>query len=114
MMVGSSYVLAQSTEYVAPSYFQVVLLGLLALGAIGWLVAAVLGFARARAFGPAFKWFALSAVALVAYHLQFVIMVVAANSDSKLLLSIGAFFNLFVVVGAVCAIIGFARMTGPR
>jgi hypothetical protein len=113
-MIVSSLVLAQSTEYVAPSYFNVVLLGLLALGAIGWLVAAVLGFARARAFGPATRWFALSAVALLIYHLQFVLMVLAANSDRSLLLTIGAFFNLFVVVGAVCAIIGFARMTGPR
>ncbi|MDT4968640.1 MAG: hypothetical protein QOJ64_3377 [Acidobacteriota bacterium] len=113
-MIVSSLVLAQSTEFVAPSYFNVVLLGLLALGAIGWLVAAVLGFARARAFGPATRWFAFSAVALLIYHLQFVLMVLAANSDPSLLLKFGAFFDLFVVVGAVCAIIGFARMTGPR
>lgn len=113
-MVLASFMLAQSTQYFAPSYFNMVLLGLLALGAVGWLVAAVLGFARARAFGPATRWFAFAAVSLVIYHLQFVLMVLAANSNPDLLLSIGAFFNLFVVVGAVCAIIGFARLTDPR
>ncbi len=35
-----------------PTYFIPVFLGLFLLGAVAWLVAAVLGFARARAFGP--------------------------------------------------------------
>lgn len=114
MLVASSFMLAQETMYSAPGYFQLVLLGLLALGAVGWLVAAVLGFARARAFGPAIRWFALAAVCLLIYHLQFVVMVIAARGNPDLLLSIGAFFNLFVVVAAVCAIIGFTRLTAPR
>jgi hypothetical protein len=29
-------------------------------------------------------------------------------------LGVGAFFNLFVVLAAVCAIMGFVRMTNPR
>jgi hypothetical protein len=102
------------TQYVAPGYFQTVLLGLLALGAIGWLVAAALGFARARSFGPATRWFALAAASLVIYHLQFVVMVLASYNNPSMLLSIGAFFNLFVVVGAICAIIGFIRLTDQR
>ena len=34
--------------------------------------------------------------------------------DLTMALGVGAFFNLFVVVGAVCAIMGFVRMTSPR
>jgi MFS superfamily sulfate permease-like transporter len=114
MLVASSFMLAQETMYSAPSYFNVVLLSLLGLGAIGWLVAAVLGFSRARVFGPATRWFALAAVCLVIYHVQFVVMVLAAYNNPDMLLSIGAFFNLFIVAGAVCAIIGFARLVNPR
>jgi hypothetical protein len=115
MFLASSLMLAQlETQYVAPSYFNVVLLTLLALGAVGWLVAAVLGFARARVFGPATRWFALAAVCLVIYHLQFVLTVLAATNNPNLLLSLGAFFPLFIVIGAVCAIIGFARLNKAR
>jgi hypothetical protein len=115
MFLASSLMLAQvETQYVAPSYFTVVLLTLLALGAVGWLVAAVLGFARARVFGPATRWFALAAVCLVIYHLQFVLTVLAASSNPNMLLSLGAFFPLFIVIGAICAIIGFARLNRPR
>jgi Na+-transporting NADH:ubiquinone oxidoreductase subunit NqrE len=115
MVLVSSLVLAQvETQYTAPGYFNLVLLTLLALGAIGWLVAAVLGFSRARVFGPATRWFALAAVCLVIYHLQLVLTVLAANSNPNLLLSLGAFFPLFIVIGAICAIIGFARLTRQR
>jgi len=34
--------------------------------------------------------------------------------DLTAALGVGAFFNLFVVLGAVCSIIGFIRMTSPR
>jgi hypothetical protein len=45
----------------------------------------------------------------------FVVLGVSQNSaDLSLALGIGAFFNLFVVLGAVCAIMGFVRMTNPR
>jgi hypothetical protein len=44
-----------------------------------------------------------------------VVLGVSQNSaDLSLALGIGAFFNLFVVLGAVCAIMGFVRMTNPR
>lgn len=118
MVVASSFMLAQlETQYNAPGYFRIVLLGLLALGAVGWLVAAVLGFARARAFGPATRWFALAAVCLIIYHLQWILFAfVIANSENNpdMALAVGAFFNLFVVLGAVCAIIGFVRLTNQR
>ena len=114
MLVDSSLILAQETQFVAPSYFQIVMLGLFALGGVGWLVAAVLGFARAPAFGPATRWFAFAAVCLLLYHIQFVLTVLIGSSNPGMFLSIGAFFNLFVVIGAICAIMGFIRLTSPR
>ncbi|HMF56507.1 MAG TPA: hypothetical protein VK619_09195 [Pyrinomonadaceae bacterium] len=104
------------TRYTPPSYFGIVAIGLLLAGIIGWLVAAVLGFARARAFGPAVRWFALASVCLIIYHLQFLVLAFGLiQNDNDLVLSVGAFFNLFVVLGSVCAIIGFINLTSaPR
>jgi hypothetical protein len=86
---------------------------LLAGGALGWLVAAVLGFTRAR--GPAARWFALAAVCLVIYHLQWIVLGLAMTGrGTDSVLSLGAFFNLFVLLAAVCAILGFTRLTGPE
>jgi hypothetical protein len=99
----------------APSYFVPVALLLLVCGALGWLVAAVLGFSRARAFGASARWFALAAVCLVIYHLQWVLLAVGMiGQGTDVVLSVGAFFNLFVTLAAVCAIIGFTRFTNPR
>ena len=114
MLVDSSLIFAQETPFVAPSYFQIVMLGLFALGGIGWLVAAVLGFARAPAFGPATRWFAIAAVCILLYHIQFVLTVLIGSSNPSMFLAIGAFFNLFIVIGAICAIMGFIRLTSPR
>lgn len=106
-------VLAQT--YTKPSYFGVVVVALLLAGIVGWIIAAVLGFARARAFGPSTRWFALASVCLIIYHLQFLALAVAAiQNDPDLALSVGAFFNLFVVLASVCAILGFIRLTDPR
>ena len=78
------------------------------------LVAAVLGFSRARAYGAAVRWFALAAVCLLIFHLQILVIGFAvAQRDNDLVLSIGAFFNLFVALAAVCIIIGFVRLTNP-
>lgn len=105
----------QNQSFPVPSYFAPILLSLLALGAVGWLVAAVLGFTRARVFGASARWFALAAVCLVAFHLQLLVLGIGvAGKDSGLVLGVGAFLNLFIVLGAICAIIGFTRLTNPR
>ena len=100
-----------------PSYFPWVGFGLLSLGGLGWLIAAAMGFARARAYGESPRWFAISAVCLLLYHIQifvFVIYGINESTNPENLLAMGAFFNLFVALGAVCAIIGFMRMNDPR
>jgi hypothetical protein len=104
-----------------PQYFFLVTLLLLIAGGVGWLIAAVLGFARSPAFGPSARWFSYAAVCLIVYHLHFLLFGVfvflgmSQNSvDLSAALGVGAFFNLFVVLGAICAIMGFVRMTSPR
>ncbi|HYE66427.1 MAG TPA: hypothetical protein VD966_12640 [Pyrinomonadaceae bacterium] len=117
MLAASLIMLAQAeTRYTPPVYFGIVVLILLIAGVVGWLVAAVLGFARARAFGPSIRWFALASVCLIIYHLQFLVLALGIiQNDSELVLGVGAFFNLFVVLASVCAIIGFVRLTStPR
>ena len=111
----SSYVTAFA-QMRLPSYFPWVVMGLLCVGGLGWLIAAALGFARARAFGESPRWFAISAVCLLLYHVQwFVFAVYGINEkNSENVVGMAAFFNLFVALGAVCAIIGFMRMKDPR
>ena len=111
----------QQLRATQPGYFFLVVLLLLIAGGVGWLIAAVLGFARSPAFGPSARWFSYAAVCLIIYHLQFLLFGVfvflgmSQNSvDLSAALGIGAFFNLFVVLGAICAIMGFVRMTSPR
>lgn len=95
----------------APSYFTTVVLLLLVGGALAWLVAAVLGFTRARVYGSAARWFALAAVCMLLFHLHIILVGFAmAQRSSESVLSLGAFFNLFVLLAAVCAIIGFTRL----
>src|ERR1044072_901886 len=101
-----------------PAYFAVVLVGSLIVGGLGWLVAGVLGFARARAFGASTRWFSFAAVCLLIYHIQFVLLgfvavMGAQQNDLDSVLAFGAFFNVFVVLGAFCAIMGFVRLTNP-
>src|SRR5260370_35838695 len=62
------------TTFNEPSYFFPVILGSLVLGAILWLVAAVLGFARGRAFGASARWFSFASVCLLLFHLQFLLL----------------------------------------
>ena len=102
-----------------PGYFVPLLFGSLVAGGLGWLIAALLGFARARAFGASTRWFTFAAVCLLIYHLQFVLLGLVAvlgaqQNDFDSVLSFGAFFNVFVVLGSVCAIMGFVRLTHPR
>ena len=104
-----------------PNYFFPVVVLLLIAGGVAWLIAAVLGFARSPAFGPSARWFSYAAVCMIIYHLHFLlfgafaVLGVSQNSiDLSMALGVGAFFNLFVVFGAICAIMGFVRMTNPR
>ena len=102
-----------------PGYFFAVLLGSLIAGGLGWLIATVLGFARARAFGASTRWFTFAALCILLYHLQFILLGIvtimsARQNDFDPVLSFGAFFNVFIVLGAVCAIMGFVRLTHPR
>lgn len=120
-MFFPSLLLLQQLRATQPNYFFLVTLLLLIAGGVGWLIAAVLGFARSPAFGPSARWFSYAAVSLIIYHLHFllfgvfVFMGMTQNSvDLSMALGVGAFFNLFVVVGAICAIMGFVRMTSPR
>ena len=116
MLPTLTYALAQGGPLRLPSYFPWVVLGLLGIGGLGWLIAAALGFARARAYGEPARWFAVSAVCLLLYHVQwFVFAVYGINErDTTSVIGVAAFFNLFVALGAVCAIVGFARMNGPK
>src|SRR5882724_6815980 len=103
------------TNFREPSYFAPAILSLLALGAVTWLIAAVLGFARARAFGPSTRWFSFAAVCMLLFHLQFIGLGFGMlTRDNNLVFSMLTFFNLFVVLGAICAIMGFIKLTSPR
>lgn len=116
MFIAFMLMLAQvDTTFNKPSYFFPVMVGMFVLGAIAWLVAAVLGFARARAFGPSARWFSFAAVCLLLFHIQFIAVGFGVvTNDTSLAFTILTFFNLFVVLGAVCAIMGFIRLTNPR
>jgi uncharacterized membrane protein YhdT len=116
MFIALMLMLAQvETTATKPGYFIPVFLGMFMLGAIAWLIAAVLGFARARAFGPSARWFSFAAVCLLLFHIQIIAVGFGVvTNDTSLAFSILTFLNLFVILGAVCAIIGFIRLTSPR
>lgn len=116
MFLASILILAQAeTRYIQPTYFVPVVVFMLAAGLVLWLVAAVLGFARAKAFGPSTRWFAIAAVCMIIYHLQFLLLALGFILDNpNLTLVVSAFFNLFAVAAAICSIMGFIRLTQPR
>src|SRR5262245_51263760 len=102
-----------------PGYFAIVLVGSLIIGGLAWLIAALLGFARARAFGASTRWFSFAAVCLLINQVQwlvlgFVAVVGAQQNDFDSVLAFGAFIDIFVVLGAICTIMGFVRLTNPR
>ena len=72
-MLLATHTLAQSVPHFSSSYALLFVL-LFAAGTIGWLVAAVLGFARARAFGASARWFALSALSMLIFHLYLIVV----------------------------------------
>lgn len=107
--------LLQGPQVISSSAATVIVV-LLAAGLLGWLIAAALGFARAHAFGPSTRWFALASLCMLLYHLHLVAFALlgTTETDMEKLLSFGAFFNLFVVIGSVCAVVGFLRLSSPR
>ena len=112
-------ILQEGMRATRPTFFAPVFVGLLVAGGLGWLIASVLGFARARAFGASTRWFSFAAVCLLLYHVYwvlvgFVAILGAQQNDFDSVLVCGAFLNVFVVLGAICAIMGFVRLTNPR
>ncbi|MGH9930666.1 MAG: hypothetical protein ACREA9_15770 [Pyrinomonadaceae bacterium] len=116
MLIASMVMLAQvETTASKPPYFVPVFLAMFLLGSVAWLIAAVLGFARARAFGPSARWFSFAAVCLLLFHIQIIAVGFGVvTNDTSLAFSILTFLNLFVILGAVCVIMGFIRLTSPR
>lgn len=110
--------LAQATNtFNKPSYFETVVSALLLLGALAWLVASALGFSRVQGFGAAARWFALAAVCVVLYHIHLIFVALSAaifQGDPEMPLRIGAFFNLFILLGGVCMVIGLTKLTDPH
>src|SRR3981081_1741596 len=100
------------TTFNEPSYFFPVILGSLVFGTIFWLVAAVLGFARARAYGASARWFSFAAVFMLLFHLQFLLLAFGLIiKDLRTVFAILTFFDVFVVLGAICAIMCSVRVT---
>jgi|SRR5437773_2011798 len=116
MFMASLLVLAQvETTFHEPGYFVPVVMSMFLLGAIASLIAAVLGFARARAFGPSARWFSYTAVCLILFHLQLLLLGFGVlSNNNNLVFGVLTFFNVFVLLGSICAIIGFVRLTSPR
>jgi hypothetical protein len=116
MFIASMFMLAQiETTATKPNYFIPVFLAMFLVGAVAWLIASVLGFARARAFGPSARWFSFAAVCLLLFHVQIIAVGFGVvTNDTGLAFSILTFLNLFVILGAFCAIMGFIKMTSPR
>ena len=119
MLIASTLPLlawAQAVPRFGASLTAAVFLLLFIGSLLGWLVASVLGFARARAFGPATRWFSFACLCLLCFnlHLLAVSVLGMTETDPEKVLSFGAFAPLFLLLGGVCAIIGFLRLTNPR
>lgn len=116
MVMAATLMMAQvETTFRVPSYFVLTITIMFLLGTVVSLVAAVLGFARAQAFGPSARWFSFSAVCLILFHIQFLVLGFGVFSDNvNIVYGSLTFFNLFVLLAAFCAIMGFIRLTSPR
>lgn len=106
---------AERTTFDQPSYFTPVILTLFVTGAVLALIATVLGFARARAFGASARWFSFAAVCLLLFHLQILLFGFGVVLQNRAIaFPVLTFFNAFIILAAVCAIMGFVRLTNPR
>src|SRR5438045_9008676 len=90
----------QQLRATQPQYFFLVTLLLLIAGGVGWLIVAVLGFARSPAFGPSARWFSYAAVCLIIYDLHFLLFgvfvfrgMIPNSFDLATALGIGALFT---------------------
>ncbi len=116
MLDGLPLILAQADGQAAqvydlPSYFLPIFSVLMIGGALCWLIAAVIGFGRARSFGPHVRWFALAAACLFLYHIHLLFMSFASISGKgSLAFPLITFLNLFILLAAICAIMGFMKM----
>jgi hypothetical protein len=116
MVLALMIMLAQTeTTFREPSYFAPTIMATFLVGAIASLVAAVLGFARAKAFGASTRWFSFAAVCLILFHVQFLALGFGVlTKDNSLVFTILTFFNLFILLAAFCPTMGFIRLTSPR
>lgn len=121
MLMSLTLMLAQadgqvSQVYGLPSYFLPVFIALLLASALGCLIAVVLGFGRARTHGASARWFALAAACLFLYHVHLIVMSFASISGrAGLAFPLITFLNLFILLAAICIVIGFMKMppAGP-
>jgi hypothetical protein len=64
-----------------------------------------------RRAGVSTRWFAAAAACMILYHAHWLALVFSVTSQNgNVIFPILASLNLFVVLGAVCTIIGFARL----
>jgi uncharacterized membrane protein YhaH (DUF805 family) len=98
-------------QVILPKYFVPIFFALMVAGLLGCLIAAVLGFRRARDHGGNGRWFALAAVCLVIYHVQLLVMGFAAmKANASIAFPLITLLNLFIFLAAVCIIFGFYKM----
>ena len=116
MVMALMILLAQTeTTFREPGYFAPTIMATFLVGAVASLVAAVLGFARSRAFGPSTRWFSFAAVCLILFHVQFLALGFGVlTKDNSLVFTILTFFNFFILLAAFCLVMGFIRLTNPR
>src|SRR5262249_59303788 len=105
MVFPAMFLLQAGVTAKQPVYFAAVLIGSLVIGGVGWLIAAVLGFARARAFGGSTRWFSFAAVCLLIYHIQFFLLgfiavMGAQQDDFDSVLGFGPFFHFFFLLSS--------------
>src|SRR5437764_1757842 len=98
----ATHLLAQSVPRFSGANL-ILFVAVFACGTLGWLIAAVLGFARARAFGASARWFALAATCMLIFHLYLVcrLLLEKKKKDVDKVLSFGSFIILFP---ALCAL----------